>query len=200
MGAQFEQLLAEAEQHEFCGWDFSFMDGRWHESPPTWDYRAMILERLERVHCLMVACRSPTAASTSSSIGTRPSCRRRCSAYSGPGEAFSRSRSAGVTTCFSTSCSGQQDFDLYADWDLGRAVDELEDAGLRVTDAREEFPKTVFDDVGAIVYYLKAVPWQIEGFSVDDKRESLLALHESIRSSGNLVVTSHRFFIEAKRR
>ena len=88
----------------------------------------------------------------------------------------------------------------YADWDLDNAVHELEEAGLRITDAREEFPETVFADVGAVVYYLKAVPWQIDGFGVDQYREPLSALHQTIQADGGLVVTSHRFLIEAERR
>jgi SAM-dependent methyltransferase len=88
----------------------------------------------------------------------------------------------------------------YGDWDLQHAARELESAGLRITDAGEEFPETVFADVGAVVYYLKAVPWQIEGFTVDKYRGPLLALHEMIQADGGLVVTSHRFIIEAERR
>jgi SAM-dependent methyltransferase len=33
-----------------------------------------------------------------------------------------------------------------------------------------------FYDVGAIVYYLKAIPWTVEGFSVDSHLDKLLAL------------------------
>ena len=35
------------------GWDFSFMDGRWRESPLTWDYRTMILERSRRAAAML---------------------------------------------------------------------------------------------------------------------------------------------------
>ena len=54
-----------------------------------------------------------------------------------------------------------------ARWDLKEAVRQVEDAGLVVTDAREAGLEAWFFDIGAVVYYLKAVPWQIPDFSVE---------------------------------
>jgi hypothetical protein len=48
-----------------------------------------------------------------------------------------------------------------------------------------------------VVYYLRAIPWQIEGFTVDGYREKLLALHEMIERAGGLWLASHRFYVEA---
>ena len=85
-------------------------------------------------------------------------------------------------------------------WTLDSAVRRLEDAGFRVVEGREEFPETVFLDVGAVVFYLKAIPWQIADFTVGAYRERLIALHEKIKADGSLVLTSHRFCIEASGR
>jgi SAM-dependent methyltransferase len=85
----------------------------------------------------------------------------------------------------------------YADWVLEKAVGELEACGFGVLSQREEYPKTVFMDVGAVVYYLKAIPWQISGFSVAAYRERLWAIHELIQEQDGLVVFSHLFYIEA---
>ena len=57
-------------------------------------------------------------------------------------------------------------------------VRRLEGAGLTILDAREWTGKFTFADVGAIVYYLKAIPWVVDGFSVETHLAHLLALQE----------------------
>ena len=42
----FEQLVAEAELQDLCGWDFSYIGSRWRESPVSWDYRQRVLGHL----------------------------------------------------------------------------------------------------------------------------------------------------------
>ena len=46
MERTFEALVKEALDQEFSGWDFSWMNGRYFESEPFWDYRKMVLERM----------------------------------------------------------------------------------------------------------------------------------------------------------
>ena len=248
--AQFEGLLAEATSQEFSGWSFPFMDGRWRESPPTWDYRAMLLDRLRRAESLLdmgtgggelLASLPFLPADTSATEGYPPNlplARRRLEplgvrvepplpvdrlpfadgrfdlvinrheAYVPtevqrvlrPGGRFLTQQVGGRDNIRLNQLLGAEGARQYGDWDLSRAVHELEEVGLRIIDAREEFPETVFADVGAVVYYLKAVPWQIDGFSVDEYREPLLALHQTIQADGGLLVTSHRFLVEAERR
>ena len=84
-------------------------------------------------------------------------------------------------------------------WDLAFATRQLEDAGFQVVDGREAFPETVFHDVGAVVYYLKAVPWQVSGFSVQRYRGRLEAIHRLIKAEGTLRVPGHLFFVEARK-
>lgn len=60
-------------------------------------------------------------------------------------------------------------------------VPKLKAAGLAVVDVREWSGPLSFTDIGAIVYYLKAVPWLVPGFSVETHRESLLALQRRIK-------------------
>jgi len=50
---------------------------------------------------------------------------------------------------------------------MATAVRDLEATGFRIIEQREAFPITRFYDVGTIVYYLKAVSWEIPDFSVD---------------------------------
>jgi SAM-dependent methyltransferase len=87
----------------------------------------------------------------------------------------------------------------YSDWTLEAAAGELESAGLRVVLQLEEYPDTVLSDIGAVVYYLKAIPWQIPDFRVEAYRPQLRTLHNLIQEKGELNIRSHRFYIEAQR-
>jgi ubiquinone/menaquinone biosynthesis C-methylase UbiE len=84
-------------------------------------------------------------------------------------------------------------------WNLAVAVRELKDAGLYILEQREEFPITRYFDVGAIIYYLKAIPWEIPDFSVDAYFPRLLAIHELIRADGYVDIPFHQFFIRARK-
>ncbi|WP_053175168.1 class I SAM-dependent methyltransferase [Nonomuraea sp. SBT364] len=83
------------------------------------------------------------------------------------------------------------------EWTLDVAADSLRRAGLRVLDAREEMVGHVFHDIGAVVFHLRAVPWQIRDFDHERYAGPLRALHERIRSDGGFAVRNHRFLIEA---
>ena len=84
-------------------------------------------------------------------------------------------------------------------WDLAHARSALEDTELEVRDAREAFPLTRFADVGAIVYLLKAIPWQIADFSVDRYFDRLKELERRARTEGCITLRAHRFFLDATR-
>ena len=55
----------------------------------------------------------------------------------------------------------------FASWSLEAACSELEETGFTILEAKEEFPFQRFYDIGAIVYYLKAIPWQIPDFTIE---------------------------------
>lgn len=81
-------------------------------------------------------------------------------------------------------------------WNLAVETKNLQDSGLAVVDAREAFPELRFHDIGAVVFYLKIVSWQIKDFSVEKYHDQLLNIHKMIERDGYLVVTTHRFLIE----
>jgi SAM-dependent methyltransferase len=85
------------------------------------------------------------------------------------------------------------------DWTVDRAISQLKSAGLGIVSVKEAFPAGTVHDIGAIVYYLKAIPWQVDGFSVETHRDRLLAIHEMIRRQGSITLHSHRFYIEARK-
>ena len=45
---EFERLVQEAWEAPFSGWDFSWLNGRYHEDPPSWNYRDVVLRHLAR--------------------------------------------------------------------------------------------------------------------------------------------------------
>jgi SAM-dependent methyltransferase len=83
--------------------------------------------------------------------------------------------------------------------DPKRAAARAEAAGLVVVDLRQESLRTVFNDVGAVVYFLRKVLWTVPDFNVVKYRERLLALHERIRRDGPFVAHSERFLVEARK-
>ncbi|WP_273852870.1 class I SAM-dependent methyltransferase [Guptibacillus spartinae] len=85
----------------------------------------------------------------------------------------------------------------YDHWNLKYAVLELETAGFRIVEAKEAFPSTRFYDIGAIIYYLKAIPWQIPDFSPNLYHTALYRLHKTIEKNGYIDIPSHRFLIHA---
>jgi SAM-dependent methyltransferase len=74
-----------------------------------------------------------------------------------------------------------------------------ERAGLVVVDAREETLRTVFFDIGAVVYFLRKVVWNVPDFSVERYRSQLAALHQEIEDRGSFVTHARRFLIEARK-
>ena len=78
-------------------------------------------------------------------------------------------------------------------------VPELEAAGLVMTAAEEWEGRMVFADVGAIVYYLKAVPWEVPEFTVETHLKYLFALQQRVDSGEELGFHAARFLLEASK-
>jgi SAM-dependent methyltransferase len=78
-----------------------------------------------------------------------------------------------------------------------RYVPQLKAAGLTIVNTREWSSQLSFTDVGAIVYYLKAVPWLVPGFSVETHLEYLLLLQRRLEGGEGLAFTARIYLIEA---
>jgi SAM-dependent methyltransferase len=85
-------------------------------------------------------------------------------------------------------------------WDLQVARKQISEAGLLVTEGREARLQSWFRDVGAVVFLLSAVPWQLEGFTVDGYLDKLRELHGVIARAGSFKVTRRRFYVKALKR
>ncbi len=102
------------------------------------------------------------------------------------------------------------------DWLAGRATEErppwgyarlvaarmssadAQAAGLTVVDLREATLRTVFHDIGAVVWFLRKVVWTVPGFTVQAHLPALSRLHDRIRAEGSFVAHARRFLIEAR--
>ena len=82
-------------------------------------------------------------------------------------------------------------------WNMRYAINELEDHGFKIIDHREEFPMQRFYDIGALIYYLKAIPWQVPDFTIEKYQDRLYQIHKIIQSKGYFDVQQSRFLIKA---
>ncbi|USG64937.1 class I SAM-dependent methyltransferase [Brevibacillus ruminantium] len=88
----------------------------------------------------------------------------------------------------------------YLHWRADYAVRQLEEAGFVIAQSREETVPSRFYDIGAVVYYLRAIPWQIPDFAPEVYADGLWQMHQQIEKDGYIDIPSHRFLIEAVRR
>lgn len=243
----FDQLIQDALAHEFTGWDFSHIAGRWREDNPTWNYRQCVETAASHASTLLdmgtgggefLASLTQRPTLTYATEGYEPNLPL-ARAMLTPLGVEVRSLANGDVLPFddemfdlvinqhesfdprevyrvlkphgrfiTQQVGGRDNIELnewlqekvqlsYEAWDLATAVDGLIQAGFHLTIQREEFLQTTFSDIGAVVYYLKAIPWQIEGFNVESSRQRLRALHVHIQNKGHFVAHNHRFYIEA---
>lgn len=87
----------------------------------------------------------------------------------------------------------------YNYWTLQYAKKELEEAEFKIIKSKEFFPKTRIFDIGAVIYYLKAIPWQITNFTVENHLQKLKELHKKIEKEGYLELTSHYFLLKTQK-
>ncbi|MBN1994111.1 MAG: ClbS/DfsB family four-helix bundle protein [Anaerolineae bacterium] len=80
-------------------------------------------------------------------------------------------------------------FDCEQPWTyftLDFVLDTIKETDLVVEMAQEWTGKLIFKDIGAMVYYLQAVPWIVENFSVERNFDHLLALQRRLEQEGEL--------------
>ena len=76
-------------------------------------------------------------------------------------------------------------------------VPQLKAAEMTIDHTQEWSGSLSFTDVGAIVYYLEAVPWLVQGFSVETHLPYLLALQRRLESGEGLTFVARKYLIEA---
>ncbi len=78
-------------------------------------------------------------------------------------------------------------------------VPRLKTAGLEIVDLQEWSGRLTFNDVGAIVYFVKVVPWLVPGFSVESHLKYLLDLQKQLENNKGLTFTAKLYLIESQK-
>ncbi|MDK8180525.1 class I SAM-dependent methyltransferase [Paenibacillus sp. UMB4589-SE434] len=107
-------------------------------------------------------------------------------------------------------CGGHNDIEFnhmlgvsdpeYVHWNMESAAEGLRATGLEIIAQQEYKGITRFFDVGAIIYYLNIIEWQVEDFSVERYEQQLRNIHDRIVTEGYVDVTCHRFLLAARKK
>ncbi len=81
-----------------------------------------------------------------------------------PGGGFVTQQVGGTNDWGLNEMLGAEPNRQWEDWTLDSAVRDLEKAGFEIEVGKEAFPITRIFDIGALIYQLKAIPWQIPRF------------------------------------
>jgi SAM-dependent methyltransferase len=97
--------------------------------------------------------------------------------------------------------TGSEKSENDTEWNLEFAKNRLKASGFEILEGHENITLTRIFDIGAIVYYLKAVPWELPGFTVEKYYDKLLEIHDHIIKNGFLQLdeNNHRFIIKARK-
>lgn len=87
----------------------------------------------------------------------------------------------------------------FSHWNLMSAVTELEDAGFKIHKKREQLVPLRFYDIGAVVYYLKNIPWLVHDFDPVKYEKQLRFIDSVIYSRGFYQSILHNFLIIAQK-
>lgn len=245
----FEELVQEALDQEFSGWDFSWMRGRYYESDPFWNYRLMVMERIRNISSMLdmgtgggeflaslpglpqvtyategYPPNIPIATQRLRPLGVQvvpvedehnlplpdamfdlvinrheyydPAELRRVLK---PGGIF-LTQQVGPRNCVELNQYLEATVDAnLAHWKLKLEKETLEQTGFSILQSHEQIMESNFYDIGAVVFYLKVIEWQVEGFSVEKYEHRLRDMHQLIEHQGAFYASEHRFLIEAKK-
>jgi SAM-dependent methyltransferase len=75
---------------------------------------------------------------------------------------------------------------------LELAIEQITDAGLHLDESGVGLATTTFRDIGALAWYLSAVPWAVPRFSIAECHDALVNLH-----GRTLSIPSLRFWLRA---
>jgi len=245
----YEELVQAALNQEFSGWDFSWMQGRYYESEPYWNYREIVLDRMQGVASLLdmgtgggeflaslpglpdltyategYPPNIPVATSRLQPLGVRVIPVEDEQPLPFPNEMFELvinrheyydlsevwrilkpggiflTQQVGPRNCVELNQFLRAPVDRNVSrWKLDHETSALEQVGFKIIQSHEQVLESNFYDIGAVVFYLKVIEWQIAGFSVDKYGQPLREIHELIEEQGAFYASEHRYLIEAKK-
>lgn len=244
----YEELVTEARGAPFQGWDFSWLDGRSHQTEPSWSYHDRVRALLPHATSLLDLCTgggellaslAPLPAHTVATESWPPNiplARTRLTPLAAevrvPGAdglpaqdgefdlVLNRHGDAPATEIARVLRPGgtylTQGVGAHNLADLNEALgapagrypktstlaatsEALRAAGLELVGGHEEMPEHAHYDIGALVYFLQAVSWQVPDFDPDRYEPKLRHLDAKIRANGSVVFHDHRYLIEARK-
>ncbi len=83
---------------------------------------------------------------------------------------------------------------------LSNVKKQLKSAGFKIIEVNEWSGKTIFKDVGALIYFLKAIPWIVDDFSIKKHRAILEKFQRRIVKDSMFGFASRKFVILAKKK
>jgi len=95
-----------------------------------------------------------------------------------------------------------ESFDVTQPWKfftLDFVLEKIRATNLVLETAQEWTGKAIFKDVGAIVYFLKAIPWIVPNFSVKRNYTHLLKLQEKLDKYGELCFSQKLLLVKARK-
>jgi hypothetical protein len=75
-------------------------------------------------------------------------------------------------------------------WSLAQEKTAVEKAGFRIRRSKKQLLDNIFYDIGAVIYYLKVIAWQIPNFSIEAYRDRLEAMHRLTERQGAFYATA----------
>ena len=86
-----------------------------------------------------------------------------------------------------------------SNWCLNTKGIRLEEVGFVLECQKECITKDRFYDIGAVIYYLKYVPWIFEDFSIKKYWERIYKLAQYIEDEGYVDFIQHRYLLIARK-
>ncbi|MDR2600390.1 MAG: class I SAM-dependent methyltransferase [Oscillospiraceae bacterium] len=87
----------------------------------------------------------------------------------------------------------------YVEWCLIKNIEIFKNSGMEILDYEEYVGKMKFKDIGALVYYLKCIPWQVKDFSIEKYYNKLTIINDIIQKKDFIDFTMHRFYIVVRK-
>ena len=97
-----------------------------------------------------------------------------------------------LSDCFETT-------QPWTDFTLEFALAQIKATPLQITRAEDWTGQTTFQDVETIVYFLRAVPWIVPGFSVETHQAHLFKLQAQHKAGQSLTFTQKRMLIQTRK-
>jgi hypothetical protein len=179
----YDVLVAEALDAPFLGWDFSWLRGRSHQAEPSWSYDGRVRQLTGGATSLLDLCTGGGELLASLA----------------PTEIARVLRPGGTSLVQGVGAHNLADLNEAETSTLDATSTALQAAGPAIVDGQEEVLEHALHDIGALVYFLNAVTWQVPDFDVHRYDAELRELDAAIRERGPVVFHDHRYLVEARK-